>query len=99
MHVIDNIAYAGEPEKIISAKSVRPLEEHRLLITFDTGERKIFDCKPLLELPCFLPLKDKSVFDKVYVDYGTVCWNDGEIDIAPERIYEEGTAPDSRSGL
>ena len=92
MYVIDGIAYTGEPKKILHVKSVSPLEEYKLLITFDTDEQKIYDFRPLLEKPCFMPLKDKSVFDKAYVEYGTVCWNNGEIDIAPERIYEDGTA-------
>ena len=96
MYIIDGIAYAGEPKKIISAKAVCPLEEYRLLITFDNGERKIFDCKPLIGMGgIFEPLKDNSVFDRAYVDYGTVCWNDGEIDIAPERIYEDGRTVDN----
>ena len=34
------------------------------------------------------PLSDKTVFDTVYVDYGSTVWNNGDIDIAPEYLFE-----------
>ena len=53
---------------------------------------KIFDFKPFLDYPAFAPLADKDVFRAVYIDYGVTVWNDGNIDIAPETLYREGTA-------
>jgi len=35
-------------------------------------------------------LKDEQLFRQVYIDYGVPVWNDGEIDIAPEALYEQG---------
>lgn len=90
MYIVNGIAYAGEPKEIIKVKSVRPLSGHRLWLRFTNNEEKIFDFTPLLDSPCYLPLKDKAVFDSVYIDYGCTVWNDGEIDIAPERLYDEG---------
>lgn len=92
MYIVDGIAYAGEQKQPIRAKAVRPLDSYKLLITFSNDERRVFDFAPLLEMPCYSSLKDKAVFDRVYVDYGTVCWNDGDIDIAPETIYNESSA-------
>lgn len=46
----------------------------------------------MLETPAFAPLADDSVFKSVYIDYGIPVWNDGDIDIAPETLYSEGTA-------
>lgn len=77
---------------MLKLKSVRPLSEFRLWVRFSTDETKIFDFKPLLDDPVFIPLKDKSVFDRVYVDYGVAVWNDGAIDIAPEKLYADGIA-------
>lgn len=91
MYVIDGIAYAGEPSPLIEVISVQPLEDYRLLTEFSNSERKIFDFKPLLDLPVFRPLKNKELFAKVYVEYGTAVWNDS-IDIAPETLYEKGSA-------
>lgn len=92
MYIINDVAYAGEPEPMIKIKSVRPLNEYKLWVRFSTDETKIFDFKPLLDDPVFIPLKDKNVFDHVYVDYGVTVWNDGAIDIAPEKLYTEGIA-------
>lgn len=90
MYVIDGIAYAGEQIPPIKVKSVRPLDAHKLWIRFNTDEEKIFDFTPLLEYPAYKPLKDESIFKEAYVDFGTVVWNDGDIDIAPEQLYEKG---------
>ena len=90
MYIKDGIAYAGDPSPAIRAISVRPLEDYSLWVRFTTGETKLFDFAPLLDCPAFLPLKDKSVFDGAYIDYGCVVWDDGNIDIAPEHLYEHG---------
>ena len=46
MYIVDDIAYAGEPEPIIKVSGVRPMENHKLWVRFNTGETKIFDFKP-----------------------------------------------------
>lgn len=89
MYIKDGIAYAGAQTPAIAVKSVRPLDGYKLWVRFNTNEVKIFDFSPLLDFPCY-ELRDKTVFDSVYVDFGCTVWNDGEIDIAPERIYTEG---------
>lgn len=61
-----------------------------LWVRFNNGEAKVFDFKPLLEKSAFIPLKDIDVFKGVYIDYGIPVWNDGDIDISPEYLYENG---------
>lgn len=90
MYVIDEIAYAGEAEKSIRVKSGRPLDGYKLWIRFTTNEVKTFGFAPFLDFPAYAPLKDKAIFDRAYVDFGAVVWNDGDIDIAPKRLYAEG---------
>ena len=90
MYIIDGIAYAGEIEKPICVISARPLDNYKLRLRFSTGETKTFDFTPLLNITVFQPLKDKTAFSRVYVDYGTTVWNEGDIDIAPEYLYENG---------
>lgn len=46
-------------------------------------------------MKCYQPLKNKELFNSVYIDYGTLVWNDGEIDIAPETLFEEGRPVDA----
>ncbi|MDR2945195.1 MAG: DUF2442 domain-containing protein [Candidatus Adiutrix sp.] len=91
MFIIDGIAYAGEASKMPEVVEVRPLNDYTLWLRFSTGEVKIFDVKPLLDRPVFAPLKDVGVFQSVYLDYGVTVWNDGNIDIAPETLYEKST--------
>lgn len=93
MYIIDGIAYAGEKTPAVKVCGVRPMEEYKLWLRFSTGEIKIFDFKPLLEKPGFAPLTEKSVFDGVYIDYGVTVWNDGDIDISPQFLYDHAVAP------
>lgn len=90
MHVVNGIAYAENPAPIIRVSGVRPLEDYKLWVRFSTGEAKIFDFKPLLSTLAFQPLADKDMFQRVYIDYGVAVWNDGKIDIAPEKLYQDG---------
>lgn len=90
MYVINGIAYAGEPSSVLKVSGVRPMDDYKLWVRFNTGEAKIFDFKPLLDRPAFNPLIDKNVFNAVYIDYGVTVWDGGEIDIAPETLYEKG---------
>ena len=90
MYILDGIAYAGEQKPAIKISGVRPMDDFILWVRFNTGEAKVFDFKPLLGCSGFAPLTDKKVFDSVYIDYGITVWNDGEIDIAPEYLYDHG---------
>ena len=90
MYIRNGIAYAGEETPMLKINGVRPLENYKLWIRFNTGEAKIFDFTPLLSKPAFAPLADLNVFRDVYIDYGVTVWNDGDIDIAPEILYEQG---------
>ena len=82
MYISNGIAYAGEPTPSIKVCGVRPMADHKLWLRFTTGEAKVFD---------FQPLADETTFAGVYIDYGVTVWKDGEIDIAPEYLYEHST--------
>ena len=88
MYIQNGIAYAGEQKKPVTISGVRPLTDYLLWVRFNTGEIKQFDFKPLLDAPAFRPLKDAEIWNGVYIDYGVTVWQDGEIDIAPEYLYE-----------
>lgn len=62
--------------------------DRELLITFQNGERRIFDMKPLLGLPMYKPLTDPALFARVQADGMCVFWNE-EIDLCPDRAYLE----------
>ncbi|MBO5099007.1 MAG: DUF2442 domain-containing protein [Clostridia bacterium] len=90
MYIVDGIAYAGEPKQPLKVCGVRPLDDFLLWVRFNNGEAKIYDFKPLINLPVFKPLADVNVFRNVYIDYNTAVWNNGDIDIAPEELYNKG---------
>lgn len=92
MYIIDGIAYAGEPKQPLKVCGVRPLDDFLLWVRFNNGEAKIYDFKPLINLPVFKPLADVNVFRNVYIDYNTAVWNNGDIDIAPEELYNKGVS-------
>lgn len=90
MYIENGIVYAGEKRVSIEISGVRPLPNYNLWVRFNNGEAKIFDFAELLSTPAFAPLKDVAVFNGVYIDYGCTVWQDGDIDISPEYLYENG---------
>ena len=58
-----------------------------LLLTFSTGEKRLFDTTTL-QGAAFAPLSNDEVLKGVQVTHGYVTWNNGEIDCAPEYMYE-----------
>ena len=95
MYIKDGIAYAGELKPALKVSGVRPLSDFRLWVRFNTGEAKVYDCKPLLGKAGFAPLNDIAVFNGAYIDYGIAVWFNGDIDISPNELYENGVVEES----
>lgn len=66
--------------------AVKPIEDYQLLVTFKTGENRIYDAKPLIKGDWFGQLKDISKFNTAKIVSNTVEWIDGQ-DIAPDELY------------
>ncbi len=92
MDITNDLAYAGDPAQTIKISGVHPMDDYNLWVRFNTGEAKIVDFEPLVCKPAFAPLADQNLFRSVYIDYGVTVWNDSEIDIAPETLYDKGVA-------
>lgn len=70
---------------------VTPSTGKILMVQFDNGVRKEYDCMPLLQSEAFMPLNDDALFRCAHADphgYGVV-WND-EIDLAESEIWING---------
>ena len=67
---------------------VKPLDNFKLLITFQNNEQKIFDVTPMLDLSIYQKLKNKGLFSLAKADGMCVYWND-EIDLCPDMVYED----------
>ncbi len=78
---------------LLDVVKVEPESSHTLLLEFENGERRRFDVKPLLDRRPFDRLKNPGLFAMAKVDYGTVAWP-GNIDIAPETLYDRSTPVD-----
>ncbi len=61
---------------------------YELDVLFNNGDRRLFDGRKLLAGEVFAPLSDEKVFNDYRLDYETLTWLDGEIDVAPEFVYE-----------
>jgi hypothetical protein len=86
MYVIDDICYAGELIEGIKVKEVQVLQDKILLVTFSTGEKRLFDATEL-KGSAFNILSDEKIFNQPKLSRGVITWNDGQVDIAPEMVY------------
>ena len=92
MYIVDGIAYAGEPKQPVTVDFARVVADYTLLVWFNSGEQRLFDATYLLEYPAFAPLKDSKVFADFVINHGVITWLDGELDVAPESVYERSEA-------
>ncbi len=72
----------------LSVVDVHPQTDYRLLLTFENGEKRIFDLSSYLDFGVFSELKDLSIFNSVKIAFDSIEWNNG-IDIEPEELYEK----------
>jgi hypothetical protein len=68
---------------------VEPIQNFKLLLTFQTGERKVFDMTPYLEIGIFKELKEPEMFNTVHTSFDSIEWNN-EADFDPEVLYSKG---------
>ena len=87
MYIMNGIVYGGEPVTSVEISSVKVLDDMIMLVSFSTGETRLFDAT-IWQGEVFEPLKREEIFKNPIVDHGVVTWNDGNIDCAPEFMYE-----------
>lgn len=67
-------------------KNVEVLENYELLLTYENGEKRIYDMKPNFRYEAFKELKNYELFKKVHPAGETIEWETGE-DVSPESLY------------
>ena len=67
-------------------RSVQPLDDYKLRLTFTNGEIGVYDCTPLLDFGVFRELRDPEYFREARVFLETVAWPH-EQDICPDTLY------------
>ncbi len=88
MFIINGIVYASEVSDNIQIVDVKPLEDMMMILTFSTGEQRLFDAT-VLSGPVFEPLSNDEIFKSCKIVDGIVTWMDEEIDCAPEYMYDK----------
>ncbi len=74
---------------------VVPHQDFSLELWFDTGDHRLFDARPYLSRGVFVRLQDFSLFKQAFVVLDTVCWP-GDLDIAPETLYDRSVVIEDR---
>ena len=72
-------------------KSVQPLPDHKLLIKFENGEKKLFDVSTFLDKGIFKELQDQSYFKSVKLGFSSVEWPN-EQDFSKDTLYLLGVS-------
>jgi hypothetical protein len=72
---------------LLDVTAVEVCPEFMLDLKFENGERRRFDMSPYLQYPIFRRLENPGFFSLARAEHGTVVWP-GDIDIAPETLYE-----------
>lgn len=88
MYEADGICYAENKEPCLRIKEAKLLRGNVFLVTFNTGEHKIFD-PSVLKGSAYSPLKDETVLKNFTLFHGVLSWCNTEIDVAPETVYAE----------
>lgn len=74
--------------KIIKAKI---LKDYQVACKFQDGSTKLYDFAPLLKYEAFEDLKSNyELFKNFKLAFNTITWCNGDIDLDPEDIYENG---------
>ncbi|OXS25269.1 MAG: hypothetical protein BI182_05930 [Acetobacterium sp. MES1] len=67
---------------------VEPLNDYKLLLTFENGEKRIFDVSPYLDKGIFQELKNEEKFRTVRVSFDSIEWCN-QADLDPEFLFEK----------
>ena len=68
---------------------VEPQAEHKVLLTFDNREVRVFDMRPYINRSSFFKqLEDEEYFKTVRVSLGSIQWKNGQ-DLSPYRLYSQ----------
>ncbi|HBA71009.1 MAG: hypothetical protein A2X82_12465 [Geobacteraceae bacterium GWC2_55_20] len=80
---------------LLDVVKVKTQPDYQLDLEFANGEQRRFDMRPLLAVKPWNRISSLHLFEHARVEYGTVVWP-GEIDIAPETLYDDSVVLSTR---
>jgi len=86
--VKNGMCHADSLAPVLKILHVENRGGYKLDVVFNNGDHRIFDGRRLLSGEVFAPLADEKTFNDFRLDYETITWLNGEIDVAPEFVYE-----------
>ena len=87
MFELNGILYAGSPKEMLKIKDAKITGNMMMLLTFSSGEKRVFDAK-------ILKGENDDVFRSFEIVHGAVTWLNQNIDCAPEYMYANSYAYD-----
>lgn len=87
MYEKDGIAYADNPEPMLFVTDIKHMYSGVYLVKFSNNMTRLFDSS-ILKGPVFEPLKNPEIYENPVLEYGIVTWDKGQIDCAPEYMYD-----------
>lgn len=99
MYIIDGVAYAGEPTRSIAVESAQSVGDLCMLVTFSTGETRLWDASSIVQFDTFKPLANNAALASFELDHGVMTWLNGALDIAPEELYRQSTPYEVKEAL
>ena len=71
--------------------------DYKIDLEFENGSKGTVDLSHYIKPDTlFETFSDKEYFKGFHIEYGTLVWGDGEVDIAPEALYEQATGKQVR---
>jgi hypothetical protein len=78
-------------EPLLDVVSVKALPGFRIQVAFEDGVKGIVDLSARVQSKragVFSALADPELFKRVFIEHGAVTWP-GELDLAPDAMYDE----------
>ncbi len=73
------------------------LTEYKIKLKFMDGSSGVADLSSYVDKKnVFRAFQDTTYFKNFQIEYGTLVWGKGELDIAPETLYEKATGKKAR---
>ena len=87
MYEKDGIVYSDNSEPMLTVLEIKHMYGGVYLVKFSNNQTRLFD-STILKGEAFASLSKPEIYENPVIQYGIVTWDNGQIDCAPEFMYE-----------